>query len=243
MNDDVRVARAFHDRTAHSRASVRTSAHVLDWDIKPFPFKVYTDLPALPLPRDFDPVAIDALAALGAEPAPAPARLTLERVAALLYFSAGVTKKKTYPGGGEVLFRAAASTGALFQTEVYLVAGEVDGLAPGLYHFCPGDFALRRLREGDVRGVLAAAAADESLAHARRDDRAVRHLLAQHVEVPGARVSPPLLGLRHHARQPPRRGRRPRRGAPPGDGLRRRRRESTARPRRRIGRRRSSWWR
>jgi SagB-type dehydrogenase family enzyme len=85
-------------------------------------------------------------------------------VAALLYFSAGVTKKKTYPGGGEVLFRAAASTGALFQTEVYLAAGEVDGLAPGLYHFCPGDFALRRLREGDVRGVLAEAAADELLA-------------------------------------------------------------------------------
>ena len=116
------------------------------------------------LPRDFDPVAIDAFAALGAEPSPAPARLTLERVAALLYFSAGVTKKKTYPGGGEVLFRAAASTGALFQTEVYLVAGEVDGLAPGLYHFCPGDFALRQLRAGDVRGALAAAAADESLA-------------------------------------------------------------------------------
>jgi SagB-type dehydrogenase family enzyme len=159
-----RVARAFHDRTAHSRASVRTSGHMLEWDIKPFPFKVYTDLPTQPLPRDFDPVAADAFAALGAEPPSAPARLSLERVAALLYFSAGVTKQRTYPGGGEVLFRAAASTGALFQTEVYLAAGDVDGLAPGLYHFCPGDFALRRLRESDVRGTLAAAAADDSLA-------------------------------------------------------------------------------
>ena len=164
MSDDGGVARAFHDRTAHSRASVRTSAHVLDWDIKPFPFKVYPDLPALPLPREFDPVAADALAALGVEPPPAHAPLTLPRLAALLYFAAGVTKKKTYPGGGEVLFRAAASTGALFQTEVYVVAGEVEGLAPGLYHFCPGDFALRRLRDGDVRGALAAAAADDSLA-------------------------------------------------------------------------------
>lgn len=155
------MARAFHDRTAHSRASVRTSGHVLEWDIKPFPFKIYADLPAEPLPRDFDPVATDAF---GAHRAPAPARLSLEHVAALLYFSAGVTKQKTYPGGGEVHFRAAASTGALFQTEVYLAAGDVDGLAPGLYHFCPGDFALRRLREGDVRGALAAAAADDSLA-------------------------------------------------------------------------------
>src|SRR5262245_17624026 len=164
MNDDGRVARAFHDRTAHSRTSVRTSTHALDWDIKPFPFKVYADLPALPLPREFDPVATDALAALGSDRAAPPTRLTLERVAALLYFSAGVTKKKTYPGGAEVLFRAAASTGALFQTEVYLAAGEVDGLPPGLYHFCPGDFSLRQLKEGDVRAALAVAAADEALA-------------------------------------------------------------------------------
>src|SRR5262249_3910572 len=170
MSDDGRVARAFHDRTAHSRASVRTNTHVLDWDIKPFPFKVYTDLLAVPLPREFDPVAADALAALAAAPSdperssiPAPP-LTLERLAALLYFTAGVTKKKTYPGGGEVLFRAAASTGALFQTQVYVAAGEVVGRSPRLLPFCPGGFALRRLREGDVRGALAAAAADESLA-------------------------------------------------------------------------------
>jgi SagB-type dehydrogenase family enzyme len=75
-----------------------------------------------------------------------------------------VTKKKTYPGGGEVLFRAAASTGALYQTEAYVAAGAVDGLAPGLYHFCPGDFTLRRLRAGDVRAALAAAAAEERIA-------------------------------------------------------------------------------
>src|SRR5213075_1977704 len=95
--------------------------------------------------------------------APASAALDLERLAAMLYLSAGVTKKKVYPGGGDVLFRAAASTGALYQTEVYVAAGTVDGLAPGLYHFCPGDFMLRQLRAGDVRGALAAAAADPDL--------------------------------------------------------------------------------
>jgi len=139
---------------------VRTSAHTLDWDVKPFPFKVYTDLPARALPRELDPVAADALAA----PAPAGSRTSLETLAALLYYSAGVTRKKAYPGGGEVLFRAAPSTGALYQTEVYVAAGAVDGLEPGLYHFCPGDGALRRLRSGDVRQALAVAAADASVA-------------------------------------------------------------------------------
>jgi SagB-type dehydrogenase family enzyme len=157
------LARRYHDRTAHSPESVRTSAHVLDWDIKPFPFKVYTELPGRALPRELDPVAADALRALAA-PAPVVGRMNVETLTALLYYSAGVTKKKTYPGGGEVLFRAAPSTGALYQTEVYVAAGEVEGLEPGLYHFCPGDFALRRLRSGDVRRALADAAADESVA-------------------------------------------------------------------------------
>ena len=51
------VARRFHDETTHTPYSVRTSGHTLDWDNKPFPFKIYTDAPAVELPRDdLDPV-------------------------------------------------------------------------------------------------------------------------------------------------------------------------------------------
>ena len=123
------TAREYHDRTAHSPASVRTSGHTLEWDIKPFPFKIYSDLSAIPLPREIDPLATDALAALAA-PAPLAPTIGLAELTAVLYYAAGVTKKKTYPGGGEVLFRAAASTGALFQTEVYVAAGDIAGLEP-----------------------------------------------------------------------------------------------------------------
>src|SRR6185295_10211514 len=158
-----RIGRRFHDETAHSPYSVRTSGHTLEWDIKPFPFKVYTGVPAIQLSREIDVVATPTLEALGRPALPA-GLLTLAALTALLYYSAGVTRKKTYPGGGEVLFRAAASTGALYQTELYVAAGDVDGLAPGLYHFCPGDFTLRRLREGDVRATLAASAAEPALA-------------------------------------------------------------------------------
>src|SRR6266478_3183357 len=138
------VARRYHDLTVHSPDSVRAGGHTLDWDNKPFPFKVYTDIPGLHLPREIDVLAT----------------LTLAALTSLLYYVAGVTKRKTYPGGGEVLFRAAASTGALYQTEVYVVAGAVDDLPAGVYHFCPGDFTLRRLRTDDARGLLAEAAAD-----------------------------------------------------------------------------------
>ena len=163
MNRDRVVARSFHDATAHTPHSVRASGHTLDWDNKPFPFKIYTATPAVALPRSFEPVALDTLTAIARGGAPDSVTLDLERLAALLYLSAGVTKKKVYSGGGEVLFRAAASTGALYQTEVYVAAGDVDGLAPGLYHFSPGDFMLRQLRAGDVRGAMAHAAADPEL--------------------------------------------------------------------------------
>jgi SagB-type dehydrogenase family enzyme len=77
-----------------------------------------------------------------------------------------VTRKRTHPGG-EVYYRAAACTGALYEIELYLVCGELPGLPAGVYHFNPGDMALRRLREGDRRGVLAAAGgAEPALARA-----------------------------------------------------------------------------
>ena len=142
---------------------MRESGHTLDWSNRPSPFKLYPDLPVVPLPRDFPPPAADTFAALSAGAAD-DEPLSLERLASLLFYAAGVTKQKTYAGGERMYFRAAPSTGALYQTEVYVIAGDVDGLAPGVYHFGPGDFALRRLRAGDHRGALAGAAAEEDWA-------------------------------------------------------------------------------
>lgn len=161
-NRDIKAAREYHDRTAHSNASVRQSGHYLDWDTKPFLYKVYPDLPVTPLPREFPQPTRDTLEALATLERKG-GTVTLETLAALLFFTAGLTRKKTYPGGGEMHFRAAPSTGALYQTEVYVVAGELPGLAAGVYHFCPGDFCLRQLRQGDFRSELGAAATDDGI--------------------------------------------------------------------------------
>src|SRR5260370_5536103 len=83
-----------------------------------------------------------------------------------LFFSAGITKHRKYRGG-EIYFRAAACTGALYEIELYVVAGELEGLDAGVYHFNPADVSLRPLRKGDFRGNLARATAMESaVAHA-----------------------------------------------------------------------------
>ena len=90
----------------------------------------------------------------------------LEDLARLLYFSAGITKQRAYPGG-EIYFRAAACTGALYEIEVYVLAGDLPGLDAGVYHFNPADASLRVLRKGNFRGNLAQATAMEpAVAHA-----------------------------------------------------------------------------
>ena len=100
--------------------------------------------------------ALDAIAvnAADVEGVVSPMRQTL---AEIFFLSAGVTKRRSYPGG-EMLFRAAACTGALYHIDLYLVCGDLEDLEAGVYHFSPQDFSLRRLRQGDYRGALVSAA-------------------------------------------------------------------------------------
>jgi SagB-type dehydrogenase family enzyme len=154
--------REYHERTKHSLASVRSDPHGLDWDNQPLPFKVYADLEPIPLPTELPGSQMPALEAIGGstvEPALAPA-LDLAGLARLLYFSAGVLRRKTYPGG-DIYFRAAACTGALYHVDVYVACGDLPDLPAGVYHFSPHDFALRRLRTGDHRAHLVEASAGE----------------------------------------------------------------------------------
>jgi SagB-type dehydrogenase family enzyme len=162
-NRDTAAAKRYHDLTKHSYWSIRASPHYLDWANKPSPFKIYPEIEPIPLPRALVQTLAPALdvirstgAAFTAEKIP-----DLARLASILYYSAGVTKHKTYPGG-ELYFRAAACAGALYPTEVYVVCGNLDALDAGVYHFNPGDFALRKLRHGDLRSVLARASGGES---------------------------------------------------------------------------------
>ncbi|HLG16166.1 MAG TPA: SagB/ThcOx family dehydrogenase [Blastocatellia bacterium] len=160
-NSDINLAWKYHDATKHSYFSVRTTAHYLDWANMPSPFKIYPEIEPIALPRDLIQTgapALDAIAASGAETS-GEAIPNLDQLASLLYYSAGITKKKSYPGG-EIYFRAAACAGALYPIEVYIVCGDIEGLEAGVYHFSPGDFALRRLREGDFRPALVRAVSE-----------------------------------------------------------------------------------
>lgn len=157
-NSDTRLAMEYHQGTKHSDLSLRMSRHFLDWESKPRPFKVYTKLPSIALPRDFPRPELDALTSTRSiEPSNHATTFDIGRLAELLFFSAGLTREVRYPFGSYYM-RAAPATGALYPIEVYVICMDVPGLKAGVYHFGPGDFALTELWAGDYRGELAAAA-------------------------------------------------------------------------------------
>ena len=155
-NRDIQAAWEYHDGTKHSHWSIRNNPHFLDWANRPQPFKVYPNIEPFPLLREVPQTAVSALSAIS-KPAPrsrADLIPDLQDLARILYFSAGITKQRAYPGG-EIYFRAASCTGALYEIELYLVTGVLPGLNAGIYHFNPADVSLRLLRNGDFRGNLA----------------------------------------------------------------------------------------
>ena len=159
-NRDIAAAWSYHTSTNHTQQSVYSNAHYMDFDNQPRPFKIYRNLESVPLPSGLESSGVPALDCLGATTAPERATPTLLELAGLLHHAAGITKVREIPGG-QMYFRAAACTGALYHIEVYLVCGDMPGLPGGVYHFGPQDFALRRLREGDYRGLLVEAAGGE----------------------------------------------------------------------------------
>src|SRR5271156_3898193 len=161
-NRDMQATWKYHDGTKHSYWSIRNNPHFLDWANRPQPFKIYPKIEPLPLPRNVPHTGVAALSAIS-EPVPssrADSVPDLQDLARILYFSAGITKQRASPDG-EIYFRAAACTGALYEIELYVVTGDLRGLDAGVYHFNPADVSLRLLRVGDVRGNLAQATALE----------------------------------------------------------------------------------
>ena len=150
-NSDTSAARSFHDATKLSYISLAT---------KPPLYKSYPDLPTVALPADMpSPDAPTLPAVAGAMPQGA-GPLDLTALAQLLHYSAGLIRRSTLRTAGEVHYRAAASAGALYPIELYVVCGDLPGLPAGVYHYGPATNSLALLRSGDFRGNLAAATGD-----------------------------------------------------------------------------------
>ena len=80
---------------------------------------------------------------------------TLFEVSQLLWAAQGITDQTKG-------FRTAPSAGALYPLEVYIVAGNVNGIQDGVYKYEIKEHKLRRILAGDKRRELCDAALDQS---------------------------------------------------------------------------------
>lgn len=142
----------YHAFSSESRASVFQRAPGVAWGNAPPAFKSYPDAKRVTLEKG-GPGKLTLGQAL-AGPAPGE-RLTLAALGRVLYLSSGVTLRR----GGHAL-RAAPSSGALFPSELYIVARRVDGLAPALYHYDPDQHRLDLL--GPIPATIGAPHADQA---------------------------------------------------------------------------------
>lgn len=87
--------------------------------------------------------------------------LQLGEVGQLLWSAQGVTEPTEGPG-----LRAAPSAGALYPLELYLLAVDVEGLQPGLYHYSPSRHGLTRVGDADRQRLASAALGQRSITDA-----------------------------------------------------------------------------
>ena len=109
----------------------------------------------LPEPRTGDGTSVEqalrsrrSVRTFAAEP------LKLSEVAQLLWSAQGITNRDG--------LRTAPSAGALYPLEIYLVAGSVNDLPGGIWHYLPDNHRLEHLSDTDVRPTLAHAALDQA---------------------------------------------------------------------------------
>src|SRR5919106_4622347 len=170
VNKEIRYALDYHEATKHSEASLMTSRHYLDFDNKPIPFKIYLELPSISLPVNFPTPEVNALSCINGLlnqgssddmkefTTTSTPNLTMESLAEILFFSAGITRELNYPNG-KYYMRAASATGALYPIELYVICDDISpDLVAGVYHFSAPDFSLTRIRKGGYKRYLAAAA-------------------------------------------------------------------------------------
>jgi len=76
--------------------------------------------------------------------------VTIEQLSQLLWSAQGITS----PSG----WRTAPSAGGLYPLKVYMVVGNVDNLAAGVYVYEPDTHSLTKMIDGDLRQLLSDAA-------------------------------------------------------------------------------------
>ncbi len=139
----------YHNSTSYERSKM--DGHYLDWQNQPKVFKTYEGLKTVPMPREvpFPREDFFPLFDKGHEREVGDALFDLELLSKILLMTYTVTAKMRQPGGN-FHFRSAASAGALYPTEIYVLSDGLKDLEDGLYHFSVLEHGLVKLKDGTL---------------------------------------------------------------------------------------------
>ena len=84
--------------------------------------------------------------------------ITKEQLSQILWAAYGITYPIPHHPNLRGGLRTTPSAGAMFPLEIYVIAGNVEGLAPGVYRYISGEHKLVRVIAGDIREQLSEAA-------------------------------------------------------------------------------------
>jgi SagB-type dehydrogenase family enzyme len=162
-NYEIEAAWKYHDGTKHPNGVLLDRSHTYHPANRPIPYKRYKSATQIKLPLDKQSSTISALDAISNNTKSEYANIIpdINTLSRILFFSGGITKTLKFPSLGEIEFRAASCTGALYHIEIYIVCSNISGLEAGVYHFNPQNLSLTVLRKGDYRKILANATASE----------------------------------------------------------------------------------
>jgi SagB-type dehydrogenase family enzyme len=147
------TAGLYHEKTCYERS--RMGGHFLDWQNQPDVFKRYDGLETVSMPLEMSLPRED-LFALYEMPLKNPDSrevFDLEKLSRILLLTYTLTSR-TRHSNGTFYYRSAASAGALYPTEIYVLSSGVKDLDPGLYHFSIADHSLVKLRDGHLSEVV-----------------------------------------------------------------------------------------
>ena len=174
MATALALVEQFHDFSTHTRSAVLLRAPGADWGDPPPPFKPPRAGLRLHLPP-----------ARQVQAPVAPVLLDAAALVDMLWHTAGVSARS-----GGIHFRTSPSSGALFATELYVLALDVPGVPAGLWHYdVPGQALLQvataKVDDGlpgtgtlpaDSRALIVATAVFRRSGHKYRD-RTYRYVL------------------------------------------------------------------
>ncbi len=161
-NHDTEATWHYHNGTKHPNGMLLNRFHVYHASHRPTPYKIYKNAPSIELELDKNPKGTLTLDAISTQESFDDTISDLKTLTRILYFSSGITKKLHFEGLGDIDFRAASCTGALYHIETYIVCDNIPGLDAGAYHFDPKNMRLDTIRQGDFRGFITNATGSES---------------------------------------------------------------------------------